>query len=136
MSDEKIFELIAQIESEPCLWQKSHKYYQNKYKKSEAIETIAKSSNITSELVKEKLKSLRTIYFQNAQKLKKGKSGSAGGVQVKWKFFNALNFLQSEVADSGNTDTLCSQKSVRSSFSETDHLSLSSLFFIFRVQVK
>lgn len=69
--------------------------------------------DLTEEVVKEKCRTLRTVYFQNAQKAKKGKSGSAGGAQPRWKFYNALSFLQGEVAEAGTVDSLDSNAMVK-----------------------
>lgn len=106
ITDEVTFDLIREYELRPCLWQKSNKHYKNNFRKIDATEEIADILSLSSNTVKDKLRSLRTIYFQNAQKVKKGKSGSGGGNQPKWKFYNALNFLQSETAESGSIDSL------------------------------
>lgn len=106
LTDEEIFSLIKEYEQHPCLWQKSHQDYKNNFKKIDAINAIAVLLNLTAEFVKDKCRSLRTIYFQNVQKAKKGKSGSGASSQPRWKFYSALSFLQSEVADCGSTDNL------------------------------
>lgn len=104
--DDDTFKLIKELEPHPCLWQKSHHDFKNNFKKIDAFTEIATTLNSTMEVVKEKCRSLRTIYFQNAQKEKKGKSGSGGGAPRRWKFYQALSFLQSEVAESGAIDSL------------------------------
>lgn len=106
LPDDIVYSLIRELEAHPCVWQKSHRDYKNSFKKSDAIGEIAFILGLSDEVVKEKIRSLRTIYFQNAQKVKKAKSGSSGGSQPKWKFFNALSYLQSEVADCGAIDNM------------------------------
>lgn len=106
LTDEETFKVIKEYEQHPCLWQKSHKDFKNNFKKIDAITEIALVLNLPEEAVKDKCRSLRTIYFQNAQKAKKGKSGSGTGAMPKWKFYNALSFLQSEVAECGAIDNL------------------------------
>ena len=106
LSDEKVEEIISLYKSHECLWKKAHEDYKNKFKKESAYEAVAAAVNLEKSVVKEKLHSLRTIYFQNISKAKKIKSGNAGGKPIKWKFFGHLNFLSSEAADSGKTDSL------------------------------
>lgn len=113
--DKVMFDVIKEYESHPCLWQKSHRDYKNNFRKADAIADIATLTDLTPELVKEKLRMLRTVYFQNAQAVKKSKSGSGGGRQPKWKFFSALSFLSSEVAEAGSVDNMDSNSSVISS---------------------
>lgn len=107
LPEEQTEALIEAYEEHMCLWQKSHVHYANKHKKESAYEAIAEKVNLPKDVVKEKIHSLRTVYFQNATKARKIKSGSAGGKQVvKWKYFSKLNFLSGEVAECGKTDIL------------------------------
>lgn len=115
LTDDETFEIIKEYETHPCLCQKTHKNYKNNFKKNDAIAEIATLTDKTEDLIKLKLRSLRTVYFQNVQSAKKSKSGSSGGKQPRWKFFSALYFLGSEVAECGATDNLDSSSSVISS---------------------
>lgn len=109
-SDDETFALIKEYQVRPCLWQKSTKF-KNNVKKANNIAEIASVLNVSEETVKEKLRSLRTIYFQNLQKVKKGQRGCNGGgvSQPRWKFFNALSFLKK---GDTNDDDLDSNASV------------------------
>lgn len=106
MDDSTVFSLIKEMEQHPCLWKKSDKDFKNSFKINDSFKEIAAIMDLDENAVKDKIKSLRTIFFQNVQKAKKGKSGSGGGAQPKWKFYNALSFLQGEAADCGAIDSM------------------------------
>lgn len=60
---------------------------------------------IPVDMLKENLRSLRTIFFlQNHQKI--GKIGSAGGSQPKLEYSNALLFLEDEAGAAGSINSL------------------------------
>lgn len=131
LNDEEIFSLIKEYEQHECLWKKSHKDYKNNFKKIDAYKAIGFLLNISEDLVKEKCRSLRTVYFQNVQKAKKGKSGSGGGKAPVWKFYGALSFLQSEAADCGSIDTLDLNTSVMNWMNKCDNACFNDRKFSF-----
>lgn len=98
--------LISELELRPCLWKKENEFYKNKYTRAAATDELAQMVIATADEVKDKIRNLRTTFFQNLKKTKK--NGSAGGVQPKWDYFNALSFLSGEEAAAGRIDTIVS----------------------------
>lgn len=109
LSDDQTYLLIKEIEARPCLWQKSHHHYTSIFDKCAAITQIALIMDLSETVVKEKLRSLRTIYFKNLQKAKKRKCGNGNGHQPVWRFYNALSFLRLETNTVDVADSLSPQ---------------------------
>lgn len=96
-SKAETFKLIKKWEQRPCLWQKQHVHFMSKRVKAAAIAEISTIMGIPEDIVYKKLRSLRTIFFQNYRKL--GKKGCANAKKIKWSFFNAVKFIAEETTD-------------------------------------
>lgn len=75
--NETVLKLLEEVERKPCVWKKSDPKYMNKHVKSAAFEEIGIKIGVSANAVKEKLRSLRTIFLQNHKKTKSG----SGAVQ-------------------------------------------------------
>lgn len=77
-SNETVFtRLLEEVERKPCVWKKSDPKYMNKHVKSAAFEEIGIKIGVSANAVKEKLRSLRTIFLQNHKKNEERKWSSA-----------------------------------------------------------
>ncbi|XP_062550779.1 uncharacterized protein LOC134215659 [Armigeres subalbatus] len=88
---EDTYRLINGFQSQPALWKKDNKEYKNKHFRGFLLDQLATDFNTNTEAIKEKMRSLRTIYGQNLKKYAKSDA------TPKWEFFNAMSFLKSEM---------------------------------------
>lgn len=109
-SAENVVKFAASVEEKPCLWKKSDNFYKNRFRKEAAYEELAAEMKCGVGDVKTKLKSFRTTFLQYFHKV--DKSGSAGGKQATWKFYNNFVFMSEEVGQAGDVDSMSVRKSM------------------------
>lgn len=83
--------MIRAFRKHPALWKKENSEYKNKPFRAGILEQLAVEFRTNAEAIKEKLRSLRTIYGQNLKKHTKTDG------TPKWEFFGALSFLKGEM---------------------------------------
>ncbi|XP_058450178.1 uncharacterized protein LOC131429809 [Malaya genurostris] len=89
---EETFNLIDAFRSKPALWQRKQLNYRNKHRRAELLREIANEFGTSTDEVKEKLRSLRTVYMQNVKRI-----AAVDGYVPKWDYYNALQFLKGEL---------------------------------------
>lgn len=103
-NDENVAKFASLLEENGCLWRKADETYRNKFKKEAAYQHMASEMSCSVAEIKTKMKSYRTTFFQYYHKSEK--SGSGGGKQSSWKFFNNFIFLTEEIGFAGGIDSI------------------------------
>lgn len=102
-SDEEHLKVVQLYRKEKCLWNIHSLYYRNKEMRSVSLQNICSEMNIEGldpEDVKNKIKTLRSTYYLECDKIKKSsRPGVGGNVYVpKIKWFSELHDFIKDVA--------------------------------------
>jgi hypothetical protein len=89
---EEIFALIEAYRSMPELWDPSNEGYKDRRRKVNAIESIARNFDTSTDEVNRKFHNLRTQLNSELRKLRRTKSDGKDR-KCTWEFFSALGFL-------------------------------------------
>lgn len=76
MADEITLNFIEDYRNFPQLWDPNNKLYTNKVKRNDGLQVLATKYNMDIDGVKKKIKSLRSYFSKEHQKVMKKKSGS------------------------------------------------------------
>lgn len=76
MADEITMNFIEDYRNFPQLWDPNNKLYTNKVKRNDGLQVLATKYNMDIDGVKKKIKSLRSYFSKEHQKVMKKKSGS------------------------------------------------------------
>ncbi|XP_065080796.1 uncharacterized protein LOC135703478 [Ochlerotatus camptorhynchus] len=109
---DETYRLIRAFRKHPALWKKENSEYKNKPFRAGILEQLAIEFRTNAEAIKEKLRSLRTIYGQNLKKHAKTDG------TPKWEFFGALSFLKGEM--SGDSADMITDLSMKADENSTD----------------
>ncbi|XP_058822328.1 uncharacterized protein LOC131683933 [Topomyia yanbarensis] len=89
---EEIHSLIEAFRTTPDLWQRKHANYKNKLRRIQLFADMAADFGTSTDEIKEKFRSLRTVYMQNLKRV-----ATIDGYVPKWEFYNSLHFLHGEI---------------------------------------
>lgn len=95
-SDDAIFKLISCVEVNEQLWNASHPQYRNKIERSSIWKSISEidfESKFNESELLAKWTNIRIQFRGYAAKAKKTKSGQGASTATKWKFFSAMQFV-------------------------------------------
>uniref|UniRef100_A0A182K7V7 MADF domain-containing protein n=1 Tax=Anopheles christyi TaxID=43041 RepID=A0A182K7V7_9DIPT len=96
--DARALELIAIIESQPLLWDKTHPDYRRKAKVENAWQQVSAKIGCTVKNCRSRWYLLRIQYCSNRRNvLKSSQNGKAPSFQPTWYAYNAMSFLQKTV---------------------------------------
>lgn len=76
MENELTVEFIEDYRAYECLWNIHSKYYTNKNKRKDAYADLSKKYNLTEKGVRNKIKSLRSYFSKEHQKVTNKSSGA------------------------------------------------------------
>lgn len=91
MSTEQTLDFIDEYRSYSVLWNTADDNYSNKRKRNEAYTVLATNFDMTVNGVKNKIKSLRSYFSKEHQKITAKKSGS--GAASSWFAYGAMSFI-------------------------------------------
>lgn len=95
-SDEEMFKLIECVEGYPMLWNAKDIKYRNKVDRQSAwkeMESNVFDGKFSAGEIMAKWSNMRIQYRSYDAKIRKTKSGQGAVEQVRWKFFNAMDFV-------------------------------------------
>ncbi|XP_056882326.1 transcription factor Adf-1-like [Takifugu flavidus] len=108
MDEEK---LITEVKNHSMIYDNSHRFYKDNYKKEKAWKDIAEAMGVDADTCKAKWRTLRDSFVRQRKKV--SASGSAGGPQKEWKFNDIMSFLVLHIQQrrtGKNHITVCSHK--------------------------
>lgn len=91
MSAEQTLEFIQEYRSHSVLWNIVDENYTNKTKRYEAYNVLATNFGLNVKKVKNKIKSLRSYFSKEHQKITAKKSGS--GSESSWFAYRSMSFI-------------------------------------------
>lgn len=108
MNNEQTLEFIEDYRSYDCLWDINSRSYTNKNKRNDAYQDLAKKYGITEKGVRNKIKSLRSYFSKEHQKVTEKKSGAASECKYDptWFAYNQLMFIADSVTPRQTKDSL------------------------------
>lgn len=122
--DEKTTQFILVYREYECLWNPSCSLYKNKIARDNAYTKIQEEFNLTVKEIKNKIKSLRSTYHQELNKVEKSKRSGAGLSDVykpSLTWFKEMDFLK---------DTLEYRKSIHTETEVSTYIHLRYLYFL------
>lgn len=91
MSSEQTLDFIEEYRSHTVLWNSADEDYTNKIKRRKAYNVLATNFGMTVNGVKNKIKSLRSYFSKEHQKITAKKSGS--GTESSWFAYRSMSFI-------------------------------------------
>lgn len=95
-SEQDIFKLISCVECMPMLWNAQDEKYRNKTERQSAWKHISETDfdgKFKESEIMAKWSNIRIQYRSYFAKYRKTKSGQGASEQVKWKFYEAMDFV-------------------------------------------
>lgn len=113
MENEDTVEFIEEYRVYKCLWSIHSKYYTNKIKRQHAYSDLAKKHNLTEKRVRNKIKSLRSYFSKEHQKVKIKKSGDSieSSYDSTWFAYRPLLFIADLVTPRQTKGSFCADRS-------------------------
>lgn len=95
LSSEATERLIQLYREHACLWRVGDTFYKNRYARDDALRAIAQELKLSVSQVKHKINNLRTQYhhYRRANLKRRAANPLNRSIQVKWRWYTALNFL-------------------------------------------
>nr|CAH7742410.1 unnamed protein product [Callosobruchus chinensis] len=120
MDNEQILEFIEDYRSYQCLWDIHSKFYTNKNKRNDAYRELSEKYNINEKAVKNKIKSLRSYFSKEHQKVTEMKSGSGSDSKYDstWFAYRQLLFIADSVTPRQTKDSIWDDNPATSSADE------------------
>lgn len=114
----KIIDFLEIYENFPVLWDSSSNHYKNRNLRDAAFRDLLnalqdKFPDITLDIIRSKIKTIRTVFSQECIKITKSKKSGAGTDELyepKLSWFNAARFLMGSSSSRPSTSTLVSNK--------------------------
>nr|CAH7738427.1 unnamed protein product [Callosobruchus chinensis] len=108
MNNEQILEFIEDYRSYQCLWDIHSKFYANINKRNDAYRELSEKYNINEKAVKNKIKSLRSYFSKEHQKVTEMKSGSGSDSKYDstWFAYRQLLFIADSVTPRQTKDSI------------------------------
>lgn len=121
LSRANIFKLINLYHSYPLLWDTTNKSYRRKDLRDRAYEAIANEMVMLVDVVKKKIRNLRTTYTNERRKIFAKNSGGDEQYVTTLPWYSEMSFLDSAIVVRKNMDNSAEQlDEEESSLSETD----------------
>jgi hypothetical protein len=110
MNNEETLEFIEDYRAHVCLWDIRSKCYTSKTKRNDAYSSLAKKYNMTEKGVRNKIKSLRSYFSKEHQKVisKKSGAGTDSSYDTPWFAYSSLMFILDSVSPRETKDSLVS----------------------------
>lgn len=98
--------LISAVGARPELYDPNNFFYRDRTRKNLAWMRVAEEVGQPEDMCRKKWRSLRDTYLKERRKETDKKSGSAAGDTKKWRFYNAISFLEAFVTLRPTTSSL------------------------------
>lgn len=107
------------------MWNTHSKYYTNKIKRQDAYSDLAKKYNLTEKGVRNKIKSVRSHFSKEHQKVKIKKSGASTEISYDstWFAYRPLLFIEDSATPRQTKESFCADRSDKITFGDTTGLS-------------
>lgn len=132
MNNEETLQFIEDYRSHECLWNVRSKSYTNKTKRNDACSELAKKYNTTEKGVRNKIKSLRSYFSKEHQKLsaKKSGAGTDSNYETTWFAYSSLMFILDSVTPKETKDSIHSNSTNNEGTLAEDEVRNKILFFL------
>lgn len=128
MSSEQTLSFIEDYRSHSALWDIKDKDYTNKIKRNDAYSFLATKYNMDIKGVKNKIKSLRSYFSKEHQKVTEKKSGA--GIEDKydppWFAYKSMLFILDSITPRPTKDSLSREPSTMTFEENSDEISESA----------
>ncbi|KAJ8965291.1 hypothetical protein NQ314_004220 [Rhamnusium bicolor] len=116
MSSDQTLSLIEDYRSHSALWDIVDKDYTNKMKRNDAYTVLARKYNMTVKGVKNKIKSLRSYFSKEHQKVTEKKSGAGAEDKYEspWFAYKSMLFISDSITPRQTKESLTPRESIRS----------------------
>lgn len=120
MDNEQTLQFIEDYRYHECLWDITSKSYTKKNQRNDAYADLAKKYSITEKAVRNKIKSLRSYFSKEHQKLTEKKSGAGtdSNYEGTWFAYSALLFIADSVTPRQTKDSFSVNTSCNTSHAE------------------
>lgn len=128
MSTEQTMDFIDEYRSHTVLWNVSDEDYTNKIKRNEAYNILSTNFGLTVTGVKNKIKSLRSYFSKEHQKITAKKSSS--GAESSWFAYRAMLFILDSATDRTGTSEDNSEFDTENPWEKEEHIEVSIYIYV------